>query len=586
MRSTFTISTLLCLMAVIASCSPERASDTVAREQRPNILLIVADDLGLSDLGAFGGEIETPNLDALATAGIRFTSFYSAPNCSPTRSMLLTGQDNHRVGMGAMAEVLPSLPVLQGHSGYEGYLNLETTTIAEALSHAGYRSFMTGKWHLGTRPELQPPAHGFDRSFVLLRGSADHFGAGQNGDPALLAAVYAEDGRPAQFPVGAYSSDFFAQRLVEYLSEEDEVDRPFFAYLAFTAPHWPLQAPTSLIAKYQGRYDAGPDALRSARLQRMIELDLLNDAAQSAKLAALDDWSSLPQEQRDIQSRNMEIYAAMVDSLDQNVGRVLDHLRESGQYDNTVIIFMSDNGAEGITPEALIARTSKSTPREHKAKVLATIASANSDPSKMGTTESFIAYGSQWAQAAMAPYHKSKGEMEDGGVRVPAFIWGRGIVGQRIIDSPLSVRDIMPTIVDLADTSRDASSNDETPDVGDVPLPSAKSWKPLLAGKVDGVRSEHDVLAWELHLKRAVRVGNWKAIYGRDAPVHSKDPRVSSSWKLYNLAADAGESRDVSAANPAVLGRLVANWDSYARANGVVVVSTPTLTAEAGPKSE
>ncbi|EED33383.1 arylsulfatase [gamma proteobacterium NOR5-3] len=285
----------------------------------------------------------------------------------------------------------------------------------------------------------------------MLQGGVDHFDAAQNGDAVLQPATYGEDGRPAQFPIGSYSSDFYAQRLIKYLDEEDESDRPFFAYLAFTAPHWPLQAPKALITKYQDQYDAGHEALRLERLQRMRELGLLNESSLGANLAALDDWTPLSDEQRKTQSRKMEIYAAMVDSLDQNVGRVLDHLRSSGEYDNTVVIFLSDNGAEGIAPQALIARSSKATSPEYKAQVLAAIAAGNSDLSKMGSTESFIAYGNQWAQAAMAPFHKSKGEIEDGGVRVPAFVWGRDIQGQRIVDSLLSVRDVMPTVLDIAE---------------------------------------------------------------------------------------------------------------------------------------
>lgn len=570
-NSVFFIGVLACSAVLNAADSVEKAVPSSAKAERPNILLIVADDLGFSDLGAFGGEIETPNLDALATSGIRLTNFYAAPNCSPTRSMLLTGQDNHRVGMGAMAEALRSFPMLQGQPGYEGYLNPETTTIAEALSGSGYRTLMTGKWHLGNRPELQPTAHGFDRAFVLSQGGADHFGAGQNGGPALQPATYTEDGRPAQFPVGTYSSDFFARRLIDYLGEEDESDRPFFAYLAFTAPHWPLQAPKALIAKYQGRYDAGPDALRSARLRRMEELGLLSDATLSANLVDLEDWAALSDEQRKIQSRNMEIYAAMVDSLDQNVGRVLNHLRATGEYDNTVVIFMSDNGAEGIDPGVLIKRTSNSTPQEHKAAVLASIELGNSDLSKMGTTESFITYGSQWAQAASAPFRKFKGEIEDGGVRVPAFISGPGVKGPGIIDSPLSVRDIMPTVLDISNTPHDEGTKGEVARVGGISMPSAKSWKPMLDGSVDAVRSDADALAWELHLKRGVRVGDWKAVYGKDASAHPGDHKAPSSWKLYDLSVDAGESHDVSADNADVLQRLVLLWDSYAQENGVFV---------------
>jgi len=567
----FVIIALACSAAVIASAPVDRVSENSVDGGAPNILLIVADDLGFSDLGAFGGEIETPNLDALATSGIRMTNLYAAATCSPTRSMLLTGQDNHRAGIGAMAEALRSFPMLKGRPGYEGYLKQETTTIAEVLSKSGYRTLMSGKWHLGHQPEQQPTEHGFDRAFALLDGGADHFGAGQNGDRALQSATYTEDGRPAEFPVGAYSSDFFTQRLIDYINDDAESDQPFFAYLAFTAPHWPLQAPTDLIAKYQGRYDAGPAALRSARLERMKSLGLVDDSVLTSSFAVLNDWEALPESQRKIESRNMEIYAAMVDSLDQNVGKVLKELRANGDFDNTVVIFMSDNGAEGIEARSLITRTASSTPQHYKAKVLATVESANADLSKMGTGESFITYGSQWAQAAMAPFRKTKGDAEEGGVRVPAFISGPSIKGQRIISSALSVRDVMPTVVDIAQASIGQVSNSPEPVAGEIATPSGKSWQPILDGSRDSVRSDTDALAWELHFQRGIRVGDWKAVYNKD----NGDRKSPSTWKLYNLANDLAESRDVSGENTQILERLVSAWDSYALENGVFVPGPP-----------
>jgi arylsulfatase A-like enzyme len=559
--------------------STESISDELVKVDKPNILLIVADDLGFSDLGAFGGEIETPNLDSLATSGVRLTNFYATPSCSPTRSMLLTGQDNHPAGMGAMAEALQTFSILKGKPGYEGYLKPETTTIAEVLSNAGYRTLMSGKWHLGSQPNQQPTEHGFDRAFALMQGGADHFGAGQNGGPALQPATYTENGRPAEFPVGSYSSDVYAERLIDYLNLEDKSDKPdqpFFAYLAFTAPHWPLQAPAELIEKYKDRYNAGPEALRSARFERMKRLGLIDSAVPISSLVVLDDWQKLSEQQRKVESRNMEIYAAMVDSLDQNVGRVLDQLRVSGEYDNTVIIFMSDNGAEGIGARPLIGRTSNSTPPQHKAAVLAAINAGNLDLSKMGTGESFITYGSQWAQAAMAPFRRSKGDTEEGGVRVPAFISGPAIKGQRIISSALSVRDVMPTVLDITHTAYSDVSEAPVTAAGVISMPSAKSWKPILDGSLESVRSDTDAIAWELHLKRGIRVGDWKAVYGKD----TGDRSSPSSWKLYNLSDDIAESNDVSAENSQVLERLVAAWGAYAKQNGVFVPGPPQQKSE------
>lgn len=564
------------VIAFQIGCSPAEntsspTSETVSSDKRPNVLLIVADDLGFSDLGAFGGEIDTPNLDALAMSGIRLTSFYALPNCSPTRSMLLTGQDNHSVGLGVMAEALGSFPMLQGQPGYEGYLHPETTTIAEKFSEAGYRTLMTGKWHLGHKPEHQPSNHGFDKSFVLLEGGADHFGYGQNGGPALEAATFTEDGSLTEYPVGVYSSDFYAERMIEYLSPETEDERPFFSYLAFTAPHWPLQAPKELIEKYEGRYDAGPEALRDSRLERMKELGLLEDELLSANLTSLDAWEEMSTQERQIASRNMEIYAAMVDSLDQNVGKVLDHLRATDQFDNTIILFMSDNGAEGIDPGHLIARSSNSTPAEHKEQVLATISAGNVDLEKMGTKDSFITYGDQWARAATAPFRQFKGDTEEGGIRTPAFITGPGIQGQRIVDSPLSVRDIMPTALELTGVTEPQDQPSGQNIEGEIIAPSGKSWGPILTGEADSIRTENDAMAWELFLKRGVRLGDWKAVYGKAADAAPNDWRAPSSWRLYNLKTDPSESTDVREQHPEEFKRLMTAWEMYAEENGVFV---------------
>ncbi len=537
----------------------------------PNVLLIVADDLGYTDLGAFGGEIDTPNLDALAISGVRLTSFYTSPNCSPTRSMLLTGKDNHSVGLGVMAEALGSFPMLQGQPGYEGFLDPQTSTIAEKFSAAGYYTAMTGKWHLGTQPEHQPSEHGFEKSFVLLGGGGDHFGHGQNGEPALEPVTYTEDGVPVDFPVGAYSSDFYAEQMIGYLSQNAEDDRPFFAYLAFTAPHWPLQAPADLIAKYEGRYEAGPQALRTSRLSRLAELGVLGDVVVNANLPELGAWEEMPEEQRAIASRNMEIYAAMIDSLDQNVGKVVEHLKQTGVFENTVIIFMSDNGAEGIGLQPLIGRTSSGTLPEHKAEVLATIAAGNVDLDLMGTKDSFITYGPDWAQAGAAPFRKYKADTEEGGIRAPAFILGPGIQGQRVVDAPLSVRDIMPTALDLAEITYDESLVTPALTKDGVNSPTAKSWLPILSGEASTVRSENDAIARELFLKRAVRLGDWKAVYGKAHDADPADRSAPSSWRLYNLSTDPSESSDVREQYPEQFERLMTAWEIYAEENGVFV---------------
>lgn len=557
-------------VALQFGCTPDDKAGKAASQ--PNVLLIVVDDMGFSDLGAFGGEIETPNLDALAMSGVRLTNFYTAPTCSPTRAMLMTGKDSHAVGLGAMAEALNTFKILQGKPGYEGYLHPEETTMAEKFSAAGYRTMMTGKWHLGNQPEQRPTAQGFDKAFSYLNGNPDHFGAGQNGEPHIITADYTENGQPASYPVGTYSSDFFAEKMIDYMDLEGDDARPFFAYLAFTAPHWPLQAPKDLIEKYKGRYDAGPTALRAQRLAKMKSLGLLDEAAQNVELPKLGMWEKMPAQQRAMSTRNMEIYAAMIDSIDQNVGKVVNRLKASGEYENTVIIFMSDNGAEGIPQQPLTKRTSNSTRPAQKEQVLADIAIANRNLDKMGTSESFLTYGPDWAKAAMAPLREYKGATEDGGIKAAAFIVGPGIKGERIVSGALSVRDIMPTALALSDI---AHEQDAPASAQGINAPSAISWEPILEGKADGVRGENDAMAWELFFKRGVRLGDWKAVYGKADPSAPPNRAEKSQWRLYNLANDPAESTDVRAQHPEQFKRLMTAWELYAEENGVFSPGPP-----------
>lgn len=556
--------------------SGEQAADKTKSSKdavsSPNVLLIVADDLGYSDIGAFGGEIETPNLDALAMSGVRLTNFYTGPTCSPTRAMLMSGKDSHAVGLGAMAEALGTFKILQGKPGYEGYMHPEVTTIAEKFSEGGYRTMMTGKWHLGDAPEQRPTAQGFDLAYSSLRGNPDHFGAGQNGEPHIISADFTENDAPASYPVGTYSSDFLSDKMIDYIGADTTNDKPFFAYLAFTAPHWPLQAPKELIEKYKGRYDAGPVALRASRMEKMKALGLLDETALAADLSDLVDWDAMPAQQRAHSARTMEIYAAMVDSIDQNVGKVLDHLKVTGEFENTIIIFMSDNGAEGIGQRPLTGRTSNTTRPEFKEQVLADIKVANLDFDKMGTSESFLTYGGNWARAAMAPLREYKGATEDGGIKAPAFILGPGIKGERIVTGALSVRDIMPTALELTDIPY---AQDEPTTLDGIKAPSAISWGPILDGETNSVRDENDAMAWELFFKRGIRLGDWKAVYGKADPSAPPNRAERSQWRLYNLSVDPAESKDVKDKNPEVMKRLMTAWDMYAQENGVFSPGPP-----------
>ena len=432
---------IIVVAAGLAAVSPGAEAGSAQGQGRPNILLIVADDLGFSDLGAFGGEIATPNLDRLAFDGVRLTGLHTAPTCSPTRAMLVTGNDHHEVGLGSMAEL--TTPEQLGQPGYEGYLTRRAATVAERLRAGGYRTYMAGKWHLGLEEDQSPAARGFDRSFALLQGVHNHYGIDQNAAwrAAGVNARYREDGREATYPEGAYSADFFADRLAGYLEEDRRDRRPFFAYLTFTQPHWPLQAPEETVAHYRGRYDDGPEALRLERLQRQRRLGLIDRGTEPFEPVGLSDWPNLPAAQRAIEARKMEVYAAMVERLDQGVGRVIGKLRSLGELQNTVIIFLADNGPEA----SRIAAPGVRDP--------ALLAALNIDNGlgNIGRANSWLTYGPEWAQAASAPSRLFKGFTTEGGTRVVAFVSGRGVRGfGRISDAFLHVTDVTPTILELA----------------------------------------------------------------------------------------------------------------------------------------
>lgn len=564
-----TKSALLSLLALTTALQPAvaaRAADAPAAgglpvpaapqanaARQPNFLVIIADDLGFSDIGAFGGEIATPNLDALARQGVRLTGFHTAPTCSPTRSALLSGTTHHRAGLGSMAEQLA--PNQKGQPGYEGYLRPDIAALPERLQEAGYRTLFSGKWHLGLAPEQDPHARGFDRSFALLQGGHNHFGAGISADPTK-GYTYTEDGKVlTSLPSGFYSSDAFAGKLIDELRASrggDGAKRPFFAYLAFTAPHWPLQAPAEDIAKYKGRYDKGFEALRQERLARQEQLGLVprGTAAHTPRLQS-GGWDWLSASQKQTAARNMEIYAAMVDRLDRNLGRVLDELRASGELDNTVIVFLADNGAEGIDTETTGAKMFKTF-----------IAGSDNSLANRGAANSYVTYGSGWAQAAIAPSWGMKGYATEGGTRAVSFVTGKGLGKPGSIGRAfLSVSDIAPTLLDLAGVP---ASGDRFKGRTVRPI-TGRSWVPWLKGKAAQVYGPADAVGEELFGSRNLRRGDWKITDIGDG-----------QWRLFNLASDPGETRDLAKEQPVRLKALAALWDDYARDNGVILPTEVT----------
>ncbi|WP_322048825.1 arylsulfatase [Paraburkholderia sp. J67] len=526
--------------------------------KRPNFLVIVADDLGFSDLGAFGGEIATPNLDALANAGVRFTDFHTASACSPTRAMLLSGTDHHVAGIGTMAEALP--PHLADKPGYEGYLNERVAALPELLHDAGYFTAMSGKWHLGLTLDRAPSARGFERSFALLPGAANHYGFEPVGEddeqPRLLRStrsLYVEDGLHVDnLPEDFYSSDTFADKLIQYLGErEASDDRPFFAYLPFSAPHWPLQAPAEIVEHYRGRYDAGPDALRAERLERQKALGLLDaEVAAHPIVAPTPEWDALTADARAFSARTMEVYAAMVERLDWNVGRVIDHLKATGEFDNTFVLFLSDNGAEGALLEALpiFGPDLQRFIRDYYDNSLANVGRGNS----------YVWYGPRWAQAATAPSRLYKAFTTEGGIRVVAFAHHAALARRGVGHAFATVMDVVPTVLDLAGVEHPGTQWRGR----EIAAVKGHSMLPYLRGEADAVHDATHVTGWELFGRRAVRQGDWKAVF---IPA----PAGPGVWQLYDLARDPGETQDLAQAEPVKLEALLAHWETYVEENGV-----------------
>ncbi|KAH8892791.1 arylsulfatase [Thozetella sp. PMI_491] len=543
----------------------------MATVKRPNVLIILADDLGFSDLGCFGGEIETPYLDQMALEGTRFTDFHAASACSPTRSMLLSGTDHHIAGIGSMAERMTE--EMAGKPGYEGYLNDRIVSFQEVMRDGGYETLMSGKWHLGLTPDRTPHSRGFERSFSLLNGCHNHYGwepayEDRSKIPriaAVLRRMYNRDGAPVapdELPKGFYSTDSFTDTLLDYLKDREsrKEERPFFAYLPFSAPHWPLQAPPEVVNKYNGKYDKGWDALRTQRIAQLKELGLVPENAVPAPVISKAEdgedtkhWDELTADEKTASARKMEVYAGMVDRIDFNVGRVIEHLKATGQYDSTIVMFFSDNGAEGAQFEAA-PLTAGGDMESHVKKY------HDNSLENMGAHNSFIWYGARWASASTAPGLLYKMFTSEGGIRVPFIIRYPELVKKGGIDHSFStVMDIMPTVLDICGVKHPGTTY-EGREVAPV---AGATWLPYLKGDTAEIHAIDHVTGWELFGRRAVRQGGWKALY-------IPKPYGPEKWQLFNILDDPGETKDLAEELPEKMSHMVALYEEYCKVNGVI----------------
>lgn len=531
-----------------------------SKPSRPNFLLVLLDDADFSDLGVFGSEIRTPTIDALAKGGMVFTEFHAAPTCSPTRAMLLSGVDSHLAGLGSMYEELA--PNQVGKPGYEGYLNFSVAALPEVFQEAGYNTYMTGKWHLGLTPETSPSARGFDHSFAMLQAGAGAFG---NMMPMVGPgkAMYLEDGEMLEeLPGDFYTTAFYTDKLISYLQGGETSGRPFFAYLAYTAPHWPLQAPDESIARYRDVYKEGYDKLRRTRHKKLQELGLVSHTVlPSKRLPGEPSWDELSEQQKKLEARKMEIYAAMVDDVDRYLGRLVAYLKETGQFQNTVIVVLSDNGPEGHHVN-----------RGWTALEQWVESCCDNSLENLGGADSYTWYGPNWGLAGNSPMRMYKGFTSQGGVRVPALLHYPGVVAAGSESGAIiSVMDLMPTLLDIANIEP-PSSRFKGRSVHKI---QGKSMLPLIKGEADSIRGSDDFIAWELFGKRALRRGEWKIVYEPFHPILEPRPEgiKTNAWQLYNLVLDPSESHDLGEKYPVLLSELIALWDKYAQENGVILPS-------------
>ncbi len=560
---------LLGLLALVATSAQ-------AAPKQPNIILIMCDDMGWSDLGCYGGEINTPKLDALAKGGIRFTQFYNTGRCCPTRASLLTGLYPHQAGIGHMTSDY-------GLDAYRGDLNQECVTIAEALKPAGYRTYMSGKWHVTpyNGSELKNPdthnwplQRGFDRFFGTIHGAGSLF------DPNSLTrdnTYITPDNDPDYQPDGTwYYTDAISDNTVRYITDhaKEHADKPFFHYVAYTAAHWPMHALPEDIAKYEGKYDEGYAPARTARINKLKKMKLLPEHWEPAPL--IGDWSQV--ELKEWESACMEVYAAMVDNMDQGVGRIVQSLKDTDQYENTLILFLQDNGgcAETFGRGKLVGpleRPDKPTlPAMGKDELQTEMIPPQSrdgyplrrgDGVMPGPAETEVGYGRNWANVSNTPFKEYKHYVHEGGVSTPLIAhWPAGIAKKgsafrktkqgNLHDSPSHLIDIMATAVDLAGTDYPANKDGNTikPAEG-ISLAAAFSGESLDRGKP--IYFEHEG-------NRAVRDGQWKLVA----------KGVKGAWEFYDMEADRTESTNLLESKPELAEKMIAQYDAWTEHAGVV----------------
>ena len=543
-------------------------------DARPNIIVMMSDDMGFSDLGCYGGEINTPNLDSLAANGLRFTQFYNTARCCPTRAALLTGLYPHQAGVGHMMED-------RGHDGYRGDLNRNSVTIAEALRPAGYATYALGKWHVTKQvnPKSEADKHnwplqrGFDRFYGTIAGGGSFW------DPSALVrdnAPVTAFADPEYSPKEEfYYTDGISDNAVRFISGHKK-EKPFFMYVAFTAAHWPMHARERDIAKYRGKYDQGYEPIRRARYEKAGRLRLIDPRLPVSPQAG--DWSKVVN--KEWEARGMEVYAAMIDAMDQGIGRIIAELKRQGQFDNTLIFFLQDNGGCAEATGRFLQRPDAANPhsaRQDKAvyPVLARDAQHyfNAIPKQTrdgravimgpnvmpGPDDTFIAYGQGWANVSNTPLREYKHWVHEGGISTPLVVhWPKGIPSARrnkLVQAPGHLIDLMATAVDVSGAKYPPTVNGQK-----IHPMEGVSLRPALTGKQ---LKRPQPIFWEHEGNRAIRDGKWKLV-----------AKENKAWEMYDIEADRTEMNDLAAKQPEKVKELSAKWDAWAARANVLPLGT------------
>lgn len=507
---------LLCCAGLISSGSACVQAKGITRDS-PNILIILVDDMGYSDIGCFGSEIKTPNIDKLAKDGLVMTQFYNSGRSCPSRAALLTGMYHHKAGMGGMVKPIADVPA------YQGYLNRNCMTIAEVLGANGYTTYMCGKWHLGSKEGQWPCDRGFQNSYAFLGGAGNYFFP--NGDPPIKNNMVLDDEYCDIPKDDYYQTDEFSYRAADYIKGHDTA-KPFFMYLSYTAPHWPLQARTEDIERQKGKYDMGWDQLRIMRYNKMLRKGILRTPYElSPRDESVPAWDSLSESEKKSWSIKMEIYAAVLERMDYGIGVVLDALKETGQLDNTVVMFMSDNGGCMETTADFVRN--------------------NDTSGELGSGKSFVCYEAPWANLSNVPFRYFKQWMHEGGISTPFIVRYPKLVKKSSISHQMGhLVDIMQTCIDLSGATYPMDSLD-------LKSLDGESLIPIFSGED---RPIHEYLFFEHYGCRALRYGKWKIV--------SSFP--DNKWSLYDMDTDRTELRDLSAEYPEIFKHMIAAYENKA----------------------